>query len=528
LIAGFIQGPWFAQYPQISDMEGITTWADIGVIFLLFGLGLEFSFKKLKKVGKSASITASFKILFMFGAGYLAGQFLNWSPMDSLFLGGILSISSTAIIVRAFDEMDLKGRNFVNLVFGVLVVEDLIAILLLVVLSSVAVTKTLSGVDLAFSSLKLGFFLVLWFVLGIYLLPILMRKFAKHLSDEIMLIVSIGLCLMMVIVATSVGFSPALGAFVMGSLLAETGEGRRIEKLIVPVKDLFAAIFFVSVGMLIDPKILVGHFDIVLFVVLVNVIGKVLSTSVGALVSGRSLKTSVQAGMSVAQIGEFSFIIATLGITLGVTSSFLYPIAVAVSAITTFATPYLIRSADPAFEWIDRRIPQSVREALSRYEAAMATNSDTHNPLALIWQEYGMKILFNSVIVVGITLAMKRWAWRAAVDQLGHSGVIDVAFCALTLILTTPFLWAVFVGTPAHADSYEGTTLLRLRRLQIGVTVVRSIIGFILMSAVVGHFISIWALSGEWSSVSLSSAFCFLPSTPSPRIAAWKSDFSRT
>ena len=334
LIAGFLVGPNFAFLPTVKDHASILIWAEIGVIFMLFGLGLEFSFKKLKKVGKSASITASFEILCMLGCGYLTGQLLGWSKMDSLFLGGILSISSTTIIVRAFDELNLKGRSFVSLVFGVLIVEDLIAILLLVLLSSVAVTQSLSGSELLFSALRLGFFLIIWFLLGIYLLPVLLRNFREHLSDETMLIVSLGLCLMMVVIATQVGFSPALGAFVMGSILAETPKGQRIEQLLLPVKNLFSAIFFVSVGMLINTRILLSHFDIILLIAVVTIAGKFVSSLIGALLSGRSLKSSVQAGMSLAQIGEFSFIIATLGVTLKVTSDFLYPIAVAVCALT--------------------------------------------------------------------------------------------------------------------------------------------------------------------------------------------------
>ncbi|MFP5459830.1 MAG: cation:proton antiporter, partial [Bacteriovoracia bacterium] len=321
LIAGFLVGPHVPWVPTITDMESIKVWAEIGVIFLLFSLGLEFSFKKLVKVGGASSITALFEIVFMLVAGFFTGQIIGWSRMDSLFLGGILSISSTTIIVRAFEELGLKKKGFTNLVFGVLIVEDLAAILLLVLLSTVAATQTLSGTALLNSSVQLVFFLVTWFLLGIYLLPGLLNRIKPWLSNETMLIVSLGLCLMMVLVATRVGFSPALGAFVMGSLLAETREGHRIEEILVPVRDLFAAIVFVSVGMLIDPRILVEHGGVILVLTVVTIIGKFLSSATGALVSGQSLKTSVQAGMSLAQIGEFSFIIATLGMTLGVTNT---------------------------------------------------------------------------------------------------------------------------------------------------------------------------------------------------------------
>lgn len=495
LIAGFILGPNFQFFPSVKDAANISIWAEIGVIFMLFGLGLEFSFKKLTKVGKSASITASFEILSMLGFGYVAGQFLGWSKMDSLFLGGILSISSTTIIVRAFDELGMKGRSFVSLVFGVLIVEDLIAILLLVLLSSVAVTQSLSGGELAFSSLKLAFFLVLWFLLGIYLLPVLLQKFREYLSDETTLIVSTGLCLMMVIIASHVGFSPALGAFVMGSILAETREGHRIEHLILPVKDLFSAVFFVSVGMLIDPKVLVDYFWVILLITVLTIVGKLLSSAIGALMSGRNLKNSVQAGLSLAQIGEFSFIIATLGMSLKVTSDFLYPIAVAVSAVTTFTTPYLIKYSDPIYSWLDRRIPDGVKALLNRYEVAMSASSGK-SVLTLIWREYGVKILLKSVIVVAITLAMSRFALPKLAEAINGAFPINLVVCGITLILSAPFLWAIFVGGGSHAATFSADTLKQLQRLQLGVSIFRFLIGCTLAGFVVSQFTTVLAFSG--------------------------------
>lgn len=371
LIAGFLLGPHVSFMPTIKDVSAVKIWAEIGVIILLFGLGLEFSFKKLAQVGKTASITALFEVIFMVSVGYVAGQILGWKPMDSLFLGGILSISSTTIIVRAFDELGLKSRKFVSLVFGVLIVEDIVAILLLVLLSTVAVSQNFSGTELLFSSARLMFFLILWFVLGIYILPSLIHRVRHWLNDETVLVVSLGLCLLMVSVATYAGFSPALGAFIMGSLLSETREGVRIEKIIHPVRDLFAAVFFVSVGMLIDPSVLVEYRYEIILITLMTVFGKFISSALGALISGASVRHSVQMGLSLAQIGEFSFIIATLGLSLNVTSHFLYPIAVAVSAITTFTTPYLIRSADPFCLWLEKKIPNNVNQLLLRYRAAV-------------------------------------------------------------------------------------------------------------------------------------------------------------
>jgi monovalent cation:H+ antiporter-2, CPA2 family len=496
LIAGLLVGPHVTFMPSITETESVKVWAEIGVIFLLFGLGLEFSFKKLSSVGKSASITALFEIIFMLGLGYLTGQILGWSKMDSLFLGGILSISSTTIIVRAFDELNMKGRRFVSLVFGVLIVEDLVAILLLVLLSSVAVSQTFEGTELIASSLRLGFFMVLWFVMGIYLIPILLQKIRHQLSNETMLIVSISLCLMMVLIAANVGFSPALGAFIMGSLLAETRDGHRIEKLIVPVRDLFGAVFFVSVGMMIDPKILSEYFWVILLMTFITIVGKLLSTTVGALVSGRSLKNSVQAGMSLAQIGEFSFIIATLGLTLKVTSDFLYPIAVAVSAITTFTTPYLIKYADPFYFWIENKLSPGLKQRLDRYETAMSSSSGD-NMFTLIWSEYGIKILLNSVVVIALALTMSRLALpqieKAWFDWLDSSWISSIV-CLGTIILTGPFLWAVVMSRARHTVVYHPQTLIRLRRLQFSIAFLRYAIGVGLAAFVVGQFASLTVL----------------------------------
>lgn len=494
LIAGFIVGPNFTLFPTIKDSSNISIWAEIGVIFMLFGLGLEFSLKKLAQVGKSASITALFEIISMLGVGYLVGQLLGWSKMDSIFLGGILSISSTTIIVRAFDELGFKGKNFVSLVFGALIVEDLIAILLLVLLSSVAVTKTMSGVDLALSSIRLGFFLVLWFLLGIYLLPIFLKSFLKYFSDETMLIVSIGLCLMMVIIATHTGFSPALGAFVMGSILSETPTGRRIEHLIAPVKSLFSAIFFVSVGMLISLGVIAEYLWIILLITFITILGKFISTTLGAIISGRSIRDSVQSGMSLAQIGEFSFIIATLGMSLKVTSEFLYPIAVTVSAITTFTTPYLIKVSDQCSTWVEQRLPGEIRQSLAKYEAAMSANSGK-NVFTLLWKEYGLKIILNSVVVLAITLVGSRVALPYLSEKLSLH-YLHLILCSLTLLISTPFLWNIFLGRPSFAEEYQSSEMDQIRKLQLGISIVKFLIGCVLTGFVVSNFTSTLAYSG--------------------------------
>ena len=509
LIAGFLVGPHFGLLPTVKDQKSIAIWAEIGVIFLLFGLGLEFSFRKLSRVGKSASITALFEVLFMLGLGALTGQLLGWSKIDSLFLGALLSISSTAIIVRAFDELQLKARTFVSLVFGVLIVEDLLAVLLLVLLSSVAVSQTLGGSELMISGVRLGFFLVLWFSLGIYLLPSLLGRMRVHLSNETTLIVAVGLCLMMVVVASEAGLSPALGAFVMGSLFAETREGRHIEKLIHPVKDLFSAIFFVSVGMLINPHLLWEYAGSTALITGVLISGKFLSVTLGALLSGRSVRHSVQTGMSLAQIGEFSFIIATLGASLKVTSEFLYPIAVSVSAITTFTTPYLIRLSDPLYTWIDRRLPVTVKASLARYEAAMSRTGESRL-LEILWREYGLKIILNGVIVVALTFAMRRYALPYADRLLAEIWLpARPVMLILTLILCAPFLWAIFIGVRAHAGAYSREVTEQLRRLQIGVMLMRFVAGATLVGFILSNFTSVLAFSGVVAAALLALGIAF-------------------
>lgn len=304
IIAGLLVGPHFKFTPTVSDGANITIWAEIGVIFLLFSLGLEFSFKKLVKVGGSSSITALVEIIGMCLIGYFAGQLMGWKTMDSIFLGAVLSVSSTTIIIRAFDELGVKHKKFANLVFGALIVEDLAAILIMVLLTTVAVSQQFEGAEMVVSILKLSFFLILWFLGGIFIIPSFLKLTKKLMNDETLLVVSLALCLVMVILAVKVGFSPALGAFIMGSILAETPQAEKIEHLTKSVKDLFGAVFFVSVGMLIDPKILLAYWQPLLIITGITIVGKLITTGSGALLSGQPLKTSVQTGLSLTQIGR--------------------------------------------------------------------------------------------------------------------------------------------------------------------------------------------------------------------------------
>ena len=443
VVAGILAGPSIEEIPTVSEVESIRIWADIGVIFLLFALGLDFSFKKLMKVGGTAVIGAITIVIGMMTAGYATGLTLGWGHMNSLFLGGMLSMSSTTIIFKAFDDMGLRNQRFAGVVFGILVVEDLFAVLLMVLLSTVAVSKHVEGMELLNSVVKLGVFLLFCFVVGIYLIPSFLKQTKRFLNEETMLIVTIGLCLGMVMIATQAGFSSALGAFVMGSILAETVEAERIERLIKPVKDLFGAIFFVSVGMLIDPAMLWEYKVPILIITVVVMVGQICFASLGVLLSGQPIKIAIQSGFSLAQIGEFAFIIASLGLTLKVTDSFLYPIVVAVSVVTTFFTPYMIRLSDPAYRLADRWIPVRWKEWLTKFAAGSTTirqKSTWHKLLKALARIVGT---YTAVTLVLIFLMLR---FMTPLIQTYIPGIRG-NLIALTLILVviSPMLRAIMM-----------------------------------------------------------------------------------
>jgi monovalent cation:H+ antiporter-2, CPA2 family len=442
IVAGFLVGPHFDIFPTITETENIKVWSEIGVIFLLFSLGLEFSFKKLLKVGSGASITAITKVALTMIVGYLVGQMLGWGQMDSIFLGGLLSISSTTITIKSYEDLGLKGQKFTGLVFGILVIEDLVAILLLVLLSTIAISHDMAGTQMLFAILKLIFFLVLCFLIGIFLLPTFLRLTRKWMNDETLLIFSLGLCLLMVYIATEIGFSPELGAFVMGSILAETTFAERIEHLIKHVKNLFGAIFFVSVGMLINPSMIVQHIIPVLVISFVTIFGKFIISTFSATLSGQPLKTSVQVGSSLSQIGEFSFIIAALGLSLKVTGEFLYPIAVAVSAISTLATPYMIKSSERIYIGISRILPKPFAKALDRYSTGMQTIKRVSDWRKLR-KSYLIHILIFSVLIITILFLSHRYLVPFMVDFIGMSLPGRIIAESFPIILISPFLWAL-------------------------------------------------------------------------------------
>lgn len=480
LIAGFLAGNHFDFFPSIKDTHSVEVWAEIGVIFLLFSLGLEFSFKKLVKVGGTASITALTQIITMVALGFLVGQLMGWKKMDSIFLGVILSISSTTIILKAFEELGVKSQKFAGNVIGALIVQDIVAILMMVLLSTVAVSQQVSGGELLQSVLKLAFFLTIWFIGGIFFIPTLLKK-AKHLlTDEMLLIISIALCLLMVILAANVGFSPALGAFIMGSIIAETTQAEHIEHLVKPVKDLFGAVFFVSVGMLINPDALIEHAIPVAILTLVVIFGQSISASIGSLLSGQPLKQSVQAGMSLSQIGEFSFIIATLGMSLNVTSDFLYPTIVAVSAITAFTTPYMVKLGAPTAVFLEKKLPRKWVRAIANYSA----NTEAIKTVST-WQvalrAYLFQIVIHSIIIMAIVLLATKYILPLVEgSKFGH-GIAAL----ITLVLLSPFLWALSlrrIAVEAVSELFENRkhrgpiVLLIFFRMALGLF----FIGFIL------------------------------------------------
>ena len=367
IVAGIIAGPSITFLPTVTDSANIQTWADIGVIFLLFVMGLDFSFKKLMNVGMTAVIAAITVVCGMMFIGYTAGNAMGFSHMSSIFLGGMLSMSSTAIVFKAFSDMGLMQQKFTGIVLDILVVEDLVAVVMMVILSTLAVSKHFEGAEMLDSIMKLAAFLIVWSVLGIYLIPTFIRRIRSFVSDETLLILSLGLCLGMVMIAVKAGFSSALGAFVMGSLLAETVESGRIIKIVQPVKDLFGAIFFISVGMMVDPAVIWHYALPILGLTLLVLVGQSFFGSFGVLLSGQPLKIAIKSGFSLTQVGEFAFIIASLGVSLNVTDQYLYPVIVAVSVITTFLTPYMIRLSDPVCSFIESRLPQSAKDLIDRY-----------------------------------------------------------------------------------------------------------------------------------------------------------------
>ena len=487
IIAGFLIGPNFEWFPVVNDHTSVETWSEIGMVFMLFGIGLEFSFKKLKKVGGTVGITALTELVTMCVVGFSLGKLLGWSQMDSIFLGAMLSISSTTIIAKAFDDMKLHREKFSGNVIGELVVEDLEAVLLMVILSTLAVSKTFDGMQLVTSMLKLGFFLLIWFIGGIFLVPTVLRWARKFMTEETLTVFSVGLCFLMVVLANLAGFSSALGAFIMGSILAETLEAEMIHKVTTPIKNLFGAVFFVSVGMMVDPQILVNYWWQILVVTLVLVIFKPLSNVGGRLLAGLGLKQSIQGGFCFCQIGEFSFIIASLGLSYGVIDEFLYPIIVSVSIITTFLTPYFIKAANPTYRWVSTRMSDKWLNHLENSDRGIKVKSGKKVSMAsFIGRQFKYIVIYIAIVIALIFICF----WVGSLVMIYVPGLWGNAIAAaITLALLSPFLWAI-----GFRHTLVGTTHKLMEQSRFNKTaillifILRFFIVWVVSTSVLRHF----------------------------------------
>ncbi len=465
IVAGFLASPNFKPLPSVTTEENIEFWAQIGIVVLLFSLGLEFSFKKLLNTGGSAVVTALVIVAGMMGTGFAIGHLLGFTTINSLFLGGMLSMSSTTIIIKAFTDLNLRQKKFASLVFAVLIVEDLFAVVMMVVLSSIAINNSVEGGEMLMSVSKLAFFLIIWFLVGVFILPSALNRSRRFLNDETLLVVSMGLCLGMAVFSVFCGFSLALGAFVMGSILAGTSYAERIEHVTMPVKDLFGSVFFISVGMIVQPDIIVQYWWPILLLSVVIIVGMIVFGTFGMLVTGQTLKVAIQSGFSLTQIGEFAFIIATLGMSLGVLNPEIYPIVVAVSVITTFTTPYFIRMADPFYNFVEQHLPERMRFLIDRYrhEVKENDNNTTRRAYMAILRRYLWRILMYSIILIAISMVCHNYmmprldAWIPSWSRM--AGAI------ITLVFMAPFLLALCL--PPQMDRGNEKARLTAHQLRI-------------------------------------------------------------
>ena len=479
IVAGFLVSPHMPYVMSVVEKANIHTWADIGVMFLLFSLGLDFSFKKIYKMGAAPIIAAITIVVCMMMLGYSVGRMFSWSDINSIFLGGMLAMSSTTIIYKAFDDLGLRQQRFASLVMSVLILEDILAIVMMVMLSAIATGDNPDSGAMLMSVVRIGFFLTLWFVVGIFAIPLFLRSTRNLMTSETLLIVSLGLCCFMAVVSTKAGFSSAFGAFVMGSILAETVEAEKIEKVTEPVKNLFGAIFFVSVGMLVDPAVLAAYAVPIIVIVLTIIIGQVVFGTLGFFLSGQSLHTAMRCGFSMAQIGEFAFIIASLGMSLNVIADYLYPIVVAVSVITTFLTPYMIRGAEPAYRLIERHLPKSLVLQLNsltvRQHDGEKTERRSQTSQRVLWRRLLRSMVLNTVVytillvaVTYISLTVVLLFMRTILPHWWANGVTGI----IAVTALAPFMRAI-VMKKNHSEEWQQLwAMSALNRLPLLSTVV--------------------------------------------------------
>lgn len=496
IVAGFLASPHFEYLPSVTTEDNIEFWAQIGIVVLLFSLGLEFSFKKLVNAGGSAVVTALFIVCGMMGAGFVVGHLLGFSHINSLFLGGMLSMSSTTIIIKAFTDLNLRHRKFASLVFAVLIVEDLFAVLMMVILSSIALNNSVEGGEMLFSISKLAFFLIIWFVVGVFVLPSLLNSQRRFLNSETLLIVAMGLCLGMAVFSVACGFSLALGAFVMGSILAGTSFAERIERVTLPVKDLFGSVFFISVGMMVNPEIIVQYWMPILFLSFVVIVGMIFFGTTGMLLTGQSLRVAVESGFSLTQIGEFAFIIASLGMSLGVLDPQIYPIVVAVSVVTTFTTPYFIRMADPACNFIESHLPRRLHFLIDRYaEEATSSASAIRQLWSSLFKRYLWRIVLYSMVLIAICILSIDFLLPLFVKIFPNWGRLLTA--VISLLIMAPFLLAMTY--PASKKTERERLIAANARYDIPLiimTIVRLLIAMVIFVYLLS---SIYSMTVGWT-----------------------------
>ena len=440
ILAGFLASPKFEYLPSITNLENITFWADLGIVVLMFSIGLEFSFRKLMKSGSSAVVTALVVITGMTFAGFGVGYILHLNTINRIFLGGMISMSSTTIIMKALSDLGLRQKKFAQLVLAVLIIEDLFAVLMLVLLSSMAMGEV-KGLELLYSIGKLAFILIIWFVVGVYIFPTFFNRARAYLNEETLLIISMGLCFSMAVFSVECGFSLELGAFVMGSILAGTMAAERMDKVIAPVKNLFGAVFFISVGMMVDPHVLVMYWWEILLLAAVVIVGMIMFGTLGMLVTGQNLRVAIESGFCLTQIGEFSFIIAALGMSLGVLDASIYPIIVAVSVLTIFTTPYFIKMSDGAASLVERNLPKSMTFLINRYSAQSFDSNETHRLWRAVLSRYLWRILLYSVILLAEILLAKLLLFPFAMEHFPTWG--RLAATVITILAMLPFLMAL-------------------------------------------------------------------------------------
>ena len=498
IVAGFLAGPHMPYTPSVSSMEGIKEWSELGVIFLMFTLGLEFSFKKIVKMGMQPILTALMVMCCMIGVGGMVASLFGWSSMDRIFLGGMLSMSSTTIIYKAFDDLGLRSKRFASGVISVLIIEDILGILLMVMLSALAVSRTFQGMEMIKSLMQLAFFLMLWFIVGIYLVPLILRKARRYINNETLLVVSVGLCFLLAVAATSVGYSPAFGAFMMGSILAETLEAENIEKSVSSLRDLFGAVFFVSVGMMVEPSVLIEYWLPILVLTLAVVLGQMFFGSLSFFVTNGDVKVAVSSGFSMVQIGEFAFIIAGLGQELGVTSQFLYPVVVAVSIVTTFFTPYIIKFAPKASTRIESSLSPEIKTKIKQGKVFYKSRGKTQNKLlpGLAWHRFFVAVLYQTAAYLTISIAIVLFSHATILPLCKHfigENYGTALFCIITLLLLSPGIRAIVVRKNHNQNVHYLRSLGGINRLLIELAIcAKVLLGFLIIYYVVAFVSPLW------------------------------------